>query len=382
MKSRSYFLILLLSLSSLGFLSFKDFSFRQKDPGASLSLQALWAVDTLEGKGLRPQSSGGGSPLLTESLVIQGNSIDGIKAYSRDKGSLIWSFKISGGTASPVLLHKNILYFGGADGFFYSLHKDTGHLNWKFWTGSINSGTPLIHGDQIYWMTNNQKIYALNLQGKRLWIYSGPSVSALFTIQNHSQLAFYKGNIYGAFYEGQVVALGQKSGRLKWKKDLAESPLKEGLTKKGNCLFVPSYNSHLFCLNLFNGKIRWKKKSKASFYLFAKDLIYQFAEGEFSVLKKSSGQTLYQKKLERDLPVQSAFLFKDYIFYAFSSYGSLFTAHKKTGKILGKYSFGKGLAGSIQGDEKEMAIYFLSREAYLHKVRLIPQESLSKNPVK
>ena len=135
----------------------------------------MWTVDTAKEKVLKPQLVNNSSPAITEDVVVQGNFIDGIKAYKKDTGKLHWNFKIKSGVASPVILHKGNLYFGGADGFFYSLQLETGQLNWKFFTGSENLGSPFIHEDKIYWTTNNQKLYALSLKGKQLWIYSGSS---------------------------------------------------------------------------------------------------------------------------------------------------------------------------------------------------------------
>ena len=82
---------------------------------------------------------------MTDDLVVQGNLINGVKAYNKHHGKLLWDVKFKPGVASPLVLHKGSLYFGGADGFFYCLDLETGQLNWKFFTGSENSSPPLIY---------------------------------------------------------------------------------------------------------------------------------------------------------------------------------------------------------------------------------------------
>ena len=57
-------------------------------------------------------------PVLTETLVIQGNKVSGIRAYTRNNGKMHWDFKIKGGLAGSILA-KGINYFSeGRMGLF------------------------------------------------------------------------------------------------------------------------------------------------------------------------------------------------------------------------------------------------------------------------
>ena len=268
MKNQQILFICLFSFFSFAF-QWETFSIK-KQSRSSIKIQALWTVDTLKDRALRPQIMHKSPPLITEKLVVQGNSINGIKAYKKDTGKLLWNFKIKSGVASSVVLFQGNLYFGGVDGFFYSLQLDTGQLNWKFFTGSENLGAPLISENRVYWTASNQKMYALSLKGKLLWIYSGSPVLKDFIVRGRPRPALYKNSIYMAFHQGEVVALDKKTGRLKWKKQV--SPLhtiREDLEVGGNCLFVPVFDYYLFCLNPFNGKVRWKARGgSSSFFIW------------------------------------------------------------------------------------------------------------------
>lgn len=352
-----------------------------KKQDSLIPIQLEWSVDTAaKNQVLKPRLMHNSSPVLIKSLVVQGNALDGLAAYDQSNGKKVWSFNVPSGVASPIVAHKGNLYFGGADGFFYSLQADNGHLNWKFWTGSENAGKPLIQGDLLYWTANNQKLYSLNLKGKLQWIYSGPSLSKDFFVRGRPRPAIYKNWIYIGFYQGSLVALNKKTGKVKWKKTkLSSLPIRQDLEISTNQLLVPVFDSYLFSLNPLNGEIRWKVKGGSSVSLEGKTRIYQWDQEKLMALRKRDANIIWKKKIkERPLaPV----VFKKYLIYGFSSLGKLVFADVNNGNVLGEYKFGKGLASPVSLDLKNNFIYFMSVEGYLHKLSIIfaDQDEQSKN---
>lgn len=366
---KNFLIVFLFSASVLSFnWNWPDFSI-QKDISAPIGIHSVWTVDTVKEGLLRAQTVNNSSPLITKNLIVQGNAVNGIKAYTKDKGNLVWSFKIPSGTASSLVLHKDQIYFGGADGFFYSLQLKTGRLNWKFFTGSENSGTPLVYKNHVYWTASNQKLYALTLKGKRIWFYSGPSLSGSFSVRGRPGLVAYKNWIYAGFSQGHLIVLNRKTGQLKWKKTLSDShPIVESLKRDGKCLFVPVFDFYLFCLNPFNGKVRWKARGGFSSNLNEKSVIYQFYKGQLYALNKSSSSIIWRKKMDLGLAPLPVSVFKNYLIYGFPSQGDLTVANKRNGNILFKYRFGRGLAVPLSIDVKNSSIYLFSVDGYLHKL--------------
>ena len=357
-----------LSLSCLSW-TWNNLSLKRSSKPA-VQMKTVWAVDTVRQKNLRPQLILNSSPLIVGPYVIQGNSIDGIKAYRKSSGELFWDFKITGGVASPVVFYKGNLYFGGSDGFFYSLQLKSGNMNWKYWTGRENLGPPLIHKSKIYWSDSSQKMYALDLKGTLIWLYPGPSASKTFIVKGRPRPVVYKNWIYMGFYDGSLVSLNKETGRLKFQLALSPShPIREDLHIKGNCLFVPSFDSHLFCLNPLNGKILWKRKGGSSSYLLDEKTIYQ-SHKDWLYAFKWNAKPLWRKKLSAPYPLPPSVL-KNYLIYGFPSKGELAVAGAKDGKTLELYSFGRGLAGSVTVDAEERSIYFLSADSWLHKVSIL-----------
>ena len=331
MRNQKVLFVFLFSFLSSGW-DWDNFSIK-KEVHPPIKIQAVWVVNTAKEKILKPQFVNNSSPIITEDLVVQGNFISGIKAYKKDLGKLHWNFKINSGVASPVVLHKGNLYFGGADGFFYSLQLKTGQLNWKFFTGSENMGAPHIHEDRIYWTANNQKLYAFSLKGKQLWIYSGSSLSEDFVVRGRPRPAVHENLLYVAFYPGRLLALDKSSGKLKWELELSSShSIKEDLAVRGNCLFVPVFDFYLFCLKPLNGDILWKKRGGAASSLFGNSVIYQFYKNKFYALKQFDGLSIWEQEIKADAIPLSPVVFKDYLVYGFPSKGKLIFASVKDGQ--------------------------------------------------
>ncbi len=366
------FLVLIFLVFPPSVFSFTENQFsEQRQEKTSLNIQHLWSVDTIKKSFLRPALVHNGSALLTDQLVIQGNGFNGIKAFSKDKGHLVWSFPIQGGVFSSLERYKNRLYFGASDGFFYSLELNTGKLVWKFFTGSENIGSALIHKNRIYWTAINQKLYALSLKGSLIWVYAGPSLTRDIILRGRPRPAVYKNFIYMGFYDGSLVALNKNSGKVKWKRVLSSKQSIYGdLSIKKSCLLASVFRTGLFCLNLWNGRKKWQ--SKGDVFIFPKgSLFYQVSDNHIFAVKKTNRKRLWSVTL-KSRPINPS-VYKNYLIYGSSSDSRIYIVHKSTGQPLANFKFGRGLSSPVTVDKQTGDLYFLSVNAYLHKIRLSSQ---------
>ena len=368
----------------------------KKQPKAPLRLRPVWVADTA--KSPRAPLFHGSPPLLTDQLVIQGNSLSGLKAFTKKRGRLVWEFPVKGGVFGALGLYRKTLYFGGRDGFFYSIDSETGRLKWKFWTGSENLGPPLIDKGGAHWAAANQNFYSLSLEGRQLWMFPGPSLDRSLSVRGRPRPAARGDLLYMGFYDGSVAAVDRASGRLKWKASLPGGASVRGLAVEGKCLFAAAARSHLFCLNPANGKIRWKARGGGAFSLsggFARaggsskeggGGLYHAGSWEagaksggrgrqggenpeyfLEALDKKSGKSVWRQPLKA-YPAAPA-IYKDYLVYGFFSRGELVIARQKDGRPFDRLLFGRGLGASPAVDEAAGEIYLLSAEGYLHKIR-------------
>ena len=341
--------LLMLFLIVMGFSSWKWTELSLKNSNASeLLIRTHWVVDTIRDQGLRKSLIGYNSPLITDQRVIAGNFIDGVKAYDKKTGRLIWDFPIpSSGISKPLILYKGVLYFGGRDGFFYSLDEKTGSLKWKYFTGSELAGQALVEKDRLYFLTQDQKLYALDLEGNLIWIHSHPAQSNHFNVKGNISPLIKKDIIYGIFQKGVVKALKVKDAGFVWQSKAFKGDVVSPAQISQKCLLVSIFESYQYCLNFQTGEIISKSKNKADF--------------------QKLGQASKQNKLNSYYFFPPAVL-ENYLIYGFSSYGKLQFLKIENGQLVKEYSFGRGLAGAISMDSKDQSLYFLSVDSYLHKI--------------
>ncbi|MBC6416101.1 MAG: PQQ-like beta-propeller repeat protein [Bdellovibrionales bacterium] len=352
----------------LFFLSWNWEKLSLKKESPKLSVKTHWIVDTVENEGLRRSFINNTSPLVTKKWVLSGNSIDGVKAYDKKSGRLIWSFSIPGGLSKPLVLNRDKLYFGGKDGFFYSLDLETGSLEWKYYISSELAGQPLIEEGRIYFLTENHKLYSLDLKGRLVWLASHSISNEAFMVKGNFSPIVIGNKIYFAFQDGFVKAFKKETADLLWKVKLSSQPILSVLGKSKNCLLVPVFNEHLYCLNPENGKVM--KKVEGGFASIVDEnsgRIYQSYKKTLLAYKIDNFQFLWKKKLKAQ-PAFAPSLFKDYLVYGFPSLGELQIRRAKDGSFVNEYLFGKGLAGFVSVDSKDNSLYFLSVDSYLHKI--------------
>jgi outer membrane protein assembly factor BamB len=71
----------------------------------------------------------------------------------------------------PLIMDRTI-YFGSADGNFYSLDLDSGFMNWTFRSGGPINSVAYADGDQVYFGSSDGYIYALDRRtGEAVWQY-------------------------------------------------------------------------------------------------------------------------------------------------------------------------------------------------------------------
>ena len=117
-----------------------------------------------------------------------------------------WQIKTGGEIYSSAAYYKNNIYFGSADGFFYSVGYN-GKINWKYNAHSIILSSPaVIENEAVVFGAGNGKIYALDFEGSRIWSFktAGPSCR---TNLDSSPAVSQAGNIFVGSYNGNLYGL-------------------------------------------------------------------------------------------------------------------------------------------------------------------------------
>ncbi len=124
--------------------------------------------------------------------------------------------------ASPILTPDGKqLIVGGYDHTLYSLNPDNGQESWKFTESQYNYvATPLISNDRIYAPTSGKALYALDLQGNKIWDFSTEGA-----IWATPAIAESCNCLYIPSMDHRIYAVDVQNGKLVWKTDLLEGSI-------------------------------------------------------------------------------------------------------------------------------------------------------------
>ncbi|WP_374027221.1 PQQ-binding-like beta-propeller repeat protein [Bdellovibrio bacteriovorus] len=335
-------------------------------------VKAAWIRRTTEKDNLGFRKINRMTPVLAGDLVIQGNGLDGIVAYSRDNGQERWRLPIENGAEPSATLIRDRLFVGASDGNFYSIEASTGTVQWTFNTKSENLAAPLLEDGIVYFLAGNSVFYALDAAtGRQIWLHSRQDTSQ-FSIRGGSQAALNNGILYVGFSDGSVVALNAKTGSSLWEvqlnrnkrfRDIDATPVVDG-----NQLYVAGYDDKLYCLSVDKGEVLWRIEGGgySGVTVVGDKLIYPTTNGEVQALNKASGDKLWSYKLKDGIATQVR-TYKGVLVFG-ESQGSLRFLDANAGTEVGSFEPGRGILSSPQVDEKAGRVYFISGEANLYAI--------------
>ena len=364
-------------LFSFSFLAFVSCQSLNPIYNVNERVRKQWVVNTLAGNIFKTKVDQKSAAVLTDNLVIQGDALYGIRAYDRLYGNLQWFFAVSGGVEGGIYTSSKRLFFGGSDGFFYSLEKETGRVLWKFFTGSQNLGEPFVYGKTVYFLTSKEKVYALDTQtGKILWVYNRPRAEASsLSIRGVSSPYVDEQNIYVGFQDGSFIALRKKTGQWIWKIQLSKRTdfFKDSDSRPlavGHLIYISSYSGGLFCLNKKTGKILWRnnKGSASRPAVDGRVLYYSSSDNTVTALDRFSGKQIWSKQVKS--LATSPVVYGRTLIYGLAA-GGLEFRDKKNGELNYKLNLFKGIFARPTLNPARQELYVMSAQAWLYKLKLL-----------
>jgi len=195
------------------------------------------------------------SPNFVEDLVIFGS--DDHKLYALDKsGNLVWSFQTGSWiSSSPSVDPTGNIYFGSYDGKLYALKKD-GSLNWTYNTNTYLYSSPSVSNDGVVYIGGYNGIFYAVKDGQLQWSYQTGSI-----IYSSPAISSTTGNIYFGSNDTKLYAL-TSDGNLAWTYTVLLEPLKNQnfssspLIDKNENIYIGSFNKYVYSIDS-TGDLRW-----------------------------------------------------------------------------------------------------------------------------
>ncbi len=126
-----------------------------------------------------------------------------------EKWKLSLQEKLSSAKAfNPPMVKGSSIYFGSADGNFYSLDIESGYMNWIFKTGQAVNSIPFVDDDNVYFGSNDGSIYVVNRNtGKEIWHRSTGNTVQSLVVRYKDDVIFTSdtGSTFFMNMQGEVV---------------------------------------------------------------------------------------------------------------------------------------------------------------------------------
>ena len=155
-----YFLLVIL----LSGCSVFDFNYSKTSRLKELKITKNFVKPASEQPLLRYRKINRAKPVVYGETLIVANAHDGITAFQRNTGVRLWHFFVPNGVEKEPLLFKDNLYFGGNNGYFYSIKAVGGSENWKVHIKSEVVTTPSLDPQEgrIYLLSVSNSLFALS----------------------------------------------------------------------------------------------------------------------------------------------------------------------------------------------------------------------------
>lgn len=319
------------------------------------------------------------SPIVLEKMVIQGNSIDGIIAYDRQRGTQLWRFDTENGVEGGAQVAGDKVYFGSSDGEFYCLDAADGKVVWTYPVRAETLAPPTVEDGVVYFQNGADVVYALDAAtGKQLWGYNR-QVSGSLSIRSTTRPVVSGETIYAGFSDGFVVALKKRDGGLVWERKIGKGARSRDVDSTPvidqGSVYVASYDGTLVSLNAETGEVNWSVEEGAYVPVtvgqgaFSDRLYYATANGTILFLDKRSGKVLSEISLKGKGIATQPTLYKSYLIYG-ESEGAMVVADADSGKTVGRFEPGYGLVSRPVVFEASQEAYFISNAANLYALKL------------
>ena len=313
------------------------------------------------------------NPVLLDNTLIFGNHSTGLTSLYPGLVQTRWTLPIRGGVVSEIDVDKTDLFFGGGDGFLYSVNSENGHVNWRYDLKNPVVSKPTVSGGRVFVTTSDDTVYAFDsATGKWLWHYRRRT-SPTATIFGASSPLVDGNEVLTGMSDGFLVSLSINDGQMKWERKLHQgtkfTDVDAHPVLENGIIYIPSYDGALYALKRANGDVLWRfDAGGGSKQVVIEDqkIYLPSSNGMIYALQKSNAKILWQFEMDKGSPTQV--VVTDRHVLVGSSFQFLYAIDKETGK--GVYRFnagdGSGFAGSPAFDVAHQRLYMLSSAGNLY----------------
>jgi outer membrane protein assembly factor BamB len=200
--------------------------------GASVGL--AWRVSIGAGSSNKAQLAA--APVVADGKIFTIDTEAVVRALNPDNGATVWQTQIKGrniqsGTlfGGGVSYDNGRLYATSGAGDAAALDAKTGAVYWTVRPGAPLRGAPTIANDNVYVITQDNQLFALNpADGAVRW--SGAGAVEIAGVLGAAAPAAAQGTVVAGFSSGELTAYRYENGQVVWQDALARTSISTTVT--------------------------------------------------------------------------------------------------------------------------------------------------------
>jgi outer membrane protein assembly factor BamB len=226
------------------------------------------------GEGSSNRSALASAPVVADGKVFTIDTQATVRAFDAQSGKVVWQTQVRGeGSPSGALFGGGVsfeagrLYATNGAGYAAALDATNGTLLWQVRPGSPLRGSPTVANDNVYVVSQDNQIFALNpADGKTRWTSSAAvEIAGVF---GSAAPAAAQGTVVAGFSSGELNAYRYENGRVLWQDALSRTSISTAVTTlsdidadpviDGGRVYAVGQGGRMVALELVTGQRIWE----------------------------------------------------------------------------------------------------------------------------
>lgn len=192
------------------------------------ALNQAWSVSIGAGSSSRARLVA--EPVVANGRVYTIDTTATVRAFDERTGAQVWATPVLGAQnvqrgalfGGGVAVEGGRLYATNGLGYAFALDANTGAILWQVRPGGPLRGAPTLGGDNVYVVSQDNQIFALNpANGETRWTSAGSF--ELANVFGTAAPAFAQSTVVAGYSSGELTAYRYENGQVVWQDALART---------------------------------------------------------------------------------------------------------------------------------------------------------------
>ncbi len=317
------------------------------------------------------------TPVLADNLVYAVNAEGHVMQLSAETGKTQWDTELGEPISSGVGLGGGLVLAGTSKGHLYALNLN-GKKLWSAVLSSEIQGQPRYYDGTVIVRTTDHHIYGIDAaDGRRKWSYERATPS--LSLKTQAGIVVDSGAIYAGFPGGKLVAIRADNGKMVWEATVAQP---KGVTEieriaditslpyvDGPLVYVVAYQGKVAAVDRQRGQVVWNRDISSYVGLTAENskVYLSHTIGSVYSLDASNGKTFWRqgnlgyRNLTIPLPVGNLVAVGDLE-------GYIHLLSQDDGSFVGRLQVGSKPIMSLIAGSNANQFFAQSRDGHLYAV--------------